>query len=119
MKIFTYFNTTFAVRGAGHNSNPRFGSVGSNGVLLDMSSMRGIELSSDKSTVKVMPGHSWIDVYTEMSKNGLGVIGTKEPGPGVIGSMLGGGDPFFPGLYGMAVDNVVDFEVRHPRVHLG
>lgn len=49
-----------------------------------------MEISSDHHTVSVGPGSRWIDVYDYLDPFGLSAVGTKEPGPGVGGSILGG-----------------------------
>lgn len=111
LKVVTLNNVSFAVRGVGHNANAGFGSVGSNGILIDLSQMRAVTLSKNQRSVDVYPGNRWIDVYDAVSTVGLGAVGTKEPGPGAIGGLIGGGDPFFPSLYGMACDNVLEYEL--------
>ena len=134
LKIIEQYQVPFAVRSGGHNPNAGFGSVNGSGILVDLSSLNELSLNEDKSVISVGPGNQWINVYNFLNASGISVIGTKEPGPGVGGSVLGGntsalyqgpgalrptclgGDPFFPNLYGMICDNVVNFEVRFPTV---
>ena len=90
MKIAVYFAANFAVRSGGHNANSGYGSIDGSGLLIDLTRMTELSISSDHTTVSVGPGNRWIDVYTYLDEYGLSAIGTKEPGPGVGGSILGG-----------------------------
>ena len=134
LKIINQYQVPFAVRSGGHNPNSGFGSVNSSGILIDLAQLNTLSIDSSTSTVSVGPGNQWIDVYNFLDSYNVSAIGTKEPVPGVGGSVLGGtesgariipkwncpspnfdtgGDPFFPNLYGMICDNVKNFEVHH------
>ena len=39
--------------------------------------MNKLELSSDKKIASFQPGHTWFDVYTELGKENLAVIGGR------------------------------------------
>ena len=90
LKIIDQYQVPFAIRSGGHNPNAGFGSVNGSGILVDLSSLNKLSLNEDKSVISVGPGNQWINVYNFLDASGISVIGTKEPGPGVGGSVLGG-----------------------------
>ncbi|KAE8449146.1 hypothetical protein EG329_008530 [Mollisiaceae sp. DMI_Dod_QoI] len=97
----------FAVRSGGHNSNPGCSSIGESGILLDLSLLNEINLSEDKETAYVGPGATWDEVYEELEKYELTVVGGRASGVGVGGLITGGGMSHFSNHWGMACDNVV------------
>ena len=90
MKAITCLESKFAVRSGGHNANIGFGSVGADGVVLDLSSLHSIEVSSDKKYASVGPGAKWEAVYTALEAENLTVIGGRVSDVGVGGLVLGG-----------------------------
>ena len=90
LKVVDFLQIPFAVRSGGHNPNSGFGNIDGTGILIDLAYVNQLSLSSSRSTVSVGPGSRWIDVYDFLDPWALSVIGTKEPGPGVGGSVLGG-----------------------------
>ncbi|KAK7959063.1 uncharacterized protein PG986_003917 [Apiospora aurea] len=111
IKALSFFQVKFAVRSGGHSPNPGFSSVGDGGVLLDLSKLNQLTLSEDKSVVSVGPGQRWGEVYSFLDTYGLSVIGGRIPNVGVGGLILGGGLHHFSAKYGLAADNVHNFEV--------
>ncbi|KIX10209.1 uncharacterized protein Z518_01290 [Rhinocladiella mackenziei CBS 650.93] len=101
----------FAVRSGGHNSNPGFASVGDSGVLLDLGSLNQITLSKDKDFVSLGPRAKWDQVYGELEKNKLTVVGGRVVGVGVGGLIIGGGMSHFSNAWGMVCDHVKNMEV--------
>lgn len=66
----------FAVRSGGHTSwagasNIQFG------VVIDLGSLKAVELAADKSTVSVGVGAIWGDVYKALEPHGLSVNGGR------------------------------------------
>lgn len=90
LRIVTFTNVKFAVRSAGHNSNPGFASIGEDGVLLDVKALNQVKLSEDHKVCSVGPGATWEKVYEELEKNELVVVGGRSAGVGVGGLILGG-----------------------------
>ncbi|PQE15274.1 fad linked oxidase protein [Rutstroemia sp. NJR-2017a BVV2] len=110
LKVISFMNTPFAIRGRGHNPNSGFGSIDSTGILIDLSLLVQTDVSADQKSIKVGAGNEWMDVYKALDSLGLSAVGTKEPVPGIVGSILGGGSPFFPSMYGFICDNVKGFQ---------
>ena len=118
------------MRSGGHSPNPGWSSIDDVGVLLDLSRLNQIDVSADKKTVSLGTGGRWGDVYAALDPHGVSVIGGRIPQVGVGGLILGGLTPLkidheeelrrswiggfyhFSGEYGLAVDNVKNFEVR-------
>ncbi|KAF8861918.1 FAD-binding domain-containing protein [Acephala macrosclerotiorum] len=111
LKIVTFMQCQFAVRGAGHNSNPGCSSIGKEGVLLDLSEMNEVVLSDDKEVASVGPGATWDGVYKALEKDEKTVVGGRASGVGVGGLVTGGGMSHFSNCWGMVCDNVKNFEV--------
>ncbi|KAI1319564.1 FAD-binding domain-containing protein [Xylariaceae sp. FL0255] len=112
MKVIETQQAKFAIRAGGHNPNANFASVNELGVLIDLLELDSISFDpSDGNILRVGPGNTWEKVYTFAETRGRGVIGGRHGSVGVSGLLLGGGLTFFPSLYGMAADSVVNFEV--------
>ena len=129
LKIVSFFNTKFSIRSGGHSPNPGWSSINDTGILIDLQRMNRFSISSDNSVVSLGPGLRWGDVYDALDPYGVSVIGGRIPHVGVAGLILGGSDSLkkisyrlliriflggffhFSGEYGLAADNVKNFEV--------
>ncbi|KAI1127655.1 hypothetical protein F5Y10DRAFT_292692 [Nemania abortiva] len=111
MVIITYFGTKFTIRSGGHNPNPGFAGIGGEGVLIDMSRMTNISLSQDGSVASIGPGNRFGAVDEALNTLGKTVHAGRIDWVGVGGYFLGGGLTYFNSLYGIAADNVVNYEV--------
>jgi FAD/FMN-containing dehydrogenase len=98
-----------AVRGGGHNG-PGLALV-DNGMVIDLSGMKGLRVDPEAKTVRVEPGCCWGDVDHATHAFGLatvsGVIGTT----GVPGLTLGGGHGYLTRRYGLTIDNLLSADV--------
>ncbi|TFK57343.1 FAD-binding domain-containing protein [Heliocybe sulcata] len=112
LKILGSTNTTFAVKGGGHASNPTFSST--TGVQISMTRFSGISYNSGAHTVDVGTGLIWDDVYDVLIPQGVNVVGGRVSGIGVAGFTLGGGYSFLGNQYGFTVDTVTGFELVTP-----
>jgi len=98
-----------AVRGGGHNG----GGLGvcDEGLVLDLSMMKGIRVDAAGSTVRVEGGCTWGDVDHATHAFGMatpsGIIGTT----GVGGLTLGGGLGHLTRKCGLTVDNLLEVDV--------
>ncbi|TVY91044.1 Bifunctional solanapyrone synthase, partial [Lachnellula willkommii] len=110
LKIIDFFQVSFAVRSGGHSPNPGWSSI-QNGILISMEKLTAITLSSDKTFASVGPGARWGDVYTALDPEKAVVIGGRLPQVGVAGLVLGGGFFHISGEFGLAADNVKNFEL--------
>ena len=98
-----------AVRGGGHNG----AGLGTcdDGVVIDLSLLKEIEVDSQAGTVRVGGGCTWGEVDAATHAAGLatpsGIISTT----GVGGLTLGGGLGHLTRKYGLAIDNLVAAEL--------
>lgn len=98
-----------AVRGGGHNG----GGLGTcdDGVVLDLSGLKGIRIDAEARTVRVEGGCTWGDVDHATHAFGMatpsGIIGTT----GVGGLTLGGGLGHLARKCGLTVDNLLEADV--------
>lgn len=76
-----------------------------------MNKMLDIQVASDNKTVDVGPGARWVDVYSALAPYDLYCIGGRLKTIGVAGLELIGGFHYFNNKYGMAMDNVVSYDV--------
>ena len=98
-----------AVRGGGHNG----GGLGicDDGLVIDLSGLRGVRVDQKARTARVGGGCTWGDVDHVTHAFGLacpsGIISTT----GVGGLTLGGGIGHLTRKYGLSIDNVLEADV--------
>ncbi|KAI1776756.1 FAD-binding domain-containing protein [Hypoxylon cercidicola] len=110
VKIIKYFGVEFALRSGGHSPNPGWSST-ERGILVDLQKINRVTLSDDKKVASVGPGARWGEVSSILNAEGTSVIGGRIPVVGVGGLILGGGFFHFSGEFGLAADNVKNFEI--------
>jgi FAD/FMN-containing dehydrogenase len=98
-----------AVRAGGH-SIAGYG-VCDDGLMLDLSAMRGVWVDPDARVVRVQGGATWGDVDRETQVFGLAVPGGIVSTTGVAGLTLGGGIGWLHSAYGLACDNLRAVEI--------
>lgn len=79
--------------------------------MLALNSLNTTKVASDNSTIEVGPGNRWVDVYEALSPVGRYCIGGRLKTIGVAGLELIGGFHYLINKYGMAMDNVVSYDV--------
>lgn len=79
--------------------------------MLALNGLNELKISDDNSTIEVGPGNRWVDVYTALAPRGLYAIGGRLKTIGVAGLELIGGFHYFNNKYGMAMDNVISYDV--------
>ncbi|KAF0330747.1 FAD binding domain protein [Colletotrichum asianum] len=104
----------FAVKGGGHSTNvDASNSVG--GVTIDLNRMDHIELADDRSWANLGPGLVLGEAYTVLEQHELSSIAGRVADVGVPGYTLGGGISNLSPQYGLAVDNVYEYQVVLPN----
>ncbi len=93
-----------AIRGGGHNG-PGLGSV-DDGLVIDLSMMKGVRVDPDGRTVRVGPGCTSGDVDHATHAFGLAVPFGIVSTTGVSGLTLGGGSGYLTRKYGLTIDNL-------------
>lgn len=98
-----------AVRGGGHNG-AGLGMV-DDGLVLDLSPMRGIRVDEERGTVRVQGGCTWGDVDHATHAFGAAVPNGIVSTTGVGGLTLGGGTGYLSRKYGLTIDNLVSADL--------
>ncbi|HEX2259634.1 MAG TPA: FAD-binding protein [Actinomycetota bacterium] len=102
-------NLVMAVRGGGH-SIAGLSSI-DDGMLLDLSPMRGVIVDLKAHVAHVQGGALWGDVDRETQAFGLATPGGVVSDTGVGGLTLGGGYGWIRRKHGLSCDNVVEAKV--------
>jgi len=98
-----------AVRGGGHNVAGT--AVVDDGLVIDLSAMRGVRIEAAGRTVHVQGGATWADVDGVTAPLGLATPGGVVSETGVAGLALSGGVSHQRRRDGMTVDNLVSAQV--------
>ncbi|TMI88949.1 MAG: FAD-binding oxidoreductase [Bacteroidetes bacterium] len=98
-----------AVRGAGHNVAGT--AVCDEGIVIDLSGMKGIRINPTQHTVRVEPGVTWGELSHDLQFFGLAATGGYVSTTGVSGLTLGGGLGWLLRKHGMALDNLLSIDI--------
>lgn len=98
-----------AIRGGGHSA-PGLG-LCDGGMVIDLSPMKGIDITPEDRTARVEPGCRWGEVDTATNAFGLAAVNGVIANTGVAGLTLGGGHGYLSRKYGLTIDNLLEAEV--------
>lgn len=119
----TYFNIRVVIKNTGHDYNGK--STGAGAISLWTHNLKRIEIIDYKSVnytgkaIKVGAGVQVEEAYTAASVRGLTVVGGECPTVGYAGGYTqGGGHSAFSSMYGLAADQVLEWEVVDGRGRL-
>ena len=98
-----------SVRGGAH-SVPGFG-TNDDGVVIDLSRMRGVRVDPAASTARAEGGATWGDFNAATYPFGLATTGGIISSTGVGGLTLGGGIGYLTRAYGLSLDNLISADV--------
>ena len=97
-----------SVRGTGHNAT---GISLCDGLVIDLSAMKGIHTDPTAQTARVEPGVTWAELNHELQAFGLAGTGGYVGTTGVGGLTLGGGLGWMVRKHGCAMDNLLSADV--------
>lgn len=98
-----------AVRGGGHNVAGR--AVCEDGLMIDLSPMKGIWVDPKSSRVRSQAGVCWAEFNRATQLHGLATTGGAVGSTGIAGLTLGGGFGYLMGKHGYTIDNLVSVEL--------
>jgi FAD/FMN-containing dehydrogenase len=90
LRILASTHTPFAVKGGGAATNLGFSST--NGVLISMMRFNQINVNSADGTVELGAGLTSDQVYQALEPRNITVMAAGEPGVGIAGMTLAGGE---------------------------
>jgi hypothetical protein len=98
-----------AVRGGGHNG----GGLGlcDDGLVIDLSGIKFVEVDANEKTVRVGGGNLWAEVDAVTHQFGLAVPAGIISTTGVGGLTLGGGIGYLARKHGLTIDNLLEAEM--------
>jgi hypothetical protein len=100
---------SIAVRGGGHSFPGH--SVNDNGMMIDLSPMKRVEVDAQRATVRAQPGVLWGELDGATHTHGLAVTGGQISHTGIAGLTLGGGIGWLMRKYGLTCDNLLAAEM--------
>jgi FAD/FMN-containing dehydrogenase len=102
-----------AVRGGGHN--PAGHCVLNDGLVIDLSAMRRVEVDAERQIARAEGGATWLDFDLATQAFGLVTPGGVVGSTGVTGLTLGGGIGHLTAQHGLTCDNLVGAELVTPN----
>ena len=104
VKLARNANLEIAVRGGGHNVAGR--ATIDDGVMIDLSPMKGIHVDAVARTARAEGGVLWREFNRETELHGLATTGGVVATTGIAGLTLGGGLGWLMTKHGLALDNL-------------
>jgi FAD/FMN-containing dehydrogenase len=98
-----------SIRSGGHNG-PGL-ALADDGLVIDLSPMKGLRVDPDRRTVRVEPGCTWGDVDHATHAFGMATVSGVISTTGVGGLTLGGGHGYLTRKCGLTIDNLMSADV--------
>ncbi len=98
-----------AVRGGGHNAAGN--AVCDDGVVIDLSRMKGMRIDPAQRTARAEAGLTWGEFDHETQAFGLALTGGIQSTTGIAGFTLGGGFGYLARKHGLTCDNLLSADV--------
>ena len=98
-----------AVRGGGHSA-PGYATC-DDGIVIDLSSMKAIEVDPDARTACAEAGLTWGEFDAATQEHGLAVTGGRFSTTGIAGLTLGSGSGWLERKCGLTADNLLSAEI--------
>ena len=100
---------TIAVRSGGHSAAGH--SSVDDGLMIDLSQMKGIDIDPETKTCRAQPGLTWGEFDGATQVHGLAVTGGRFSTTGIAGLLLGSGSGWLERKCGLTGDNLLSAEV--------
>ena len=102
-------NLVVAIRGGGHNGAGL--GLCNDGLVIDLSGIKYVNIDAAANTVKVGGGNIWNEVDQATHEFGLAVPSGMISTTGVGGLTLGGGVGYLTRKYGLTIDNLLEADM--------
>jgi FAD/FMN-containing dehydrogenase len=102
-------NLLLSIKAGGHNVAGN--AVNDDGLVIDLSQMRGIHVDPSTQTVRAQGGATWGDTDRETQLFGLAVPGGVVSTTGVAGLTLHGGVGHLRRKHGLSIDNLLSVDI--------
>ncbi len=109
VKLARANNLPISIKAGGHNVAGH--AVCDEGVMIDLSLMRGVTVDVDRSIAWVEGGALWRDVDAASQEHGLATPGGLISDTGVAGLTLSGGIGWLRAKHGLSIDNLIAADV--------
>jgi hypothetical protein len=110
VKVLADADGLVALRSGGHTQWAGANDI-DQGVTIDLGRMTDVTYDAHSKLAGLQPGSRWGDVYQKLLNHSVCVTGGRDGNVGIGGFLTGGGNSYYAGLYGLACDNVANFEV--------
>lgn len=102
-------NLLLSIKGGGHNVAGN--AVNDDGLVIDLSQMRGVHVDPSTGTVRAQGGATWGDCDRETQLFGLAVPGGVVSTTGIAGLTLHGGVGHLRRKHGLSIDNLLSVDI--------
>jgi FAD/FMN-containing dehydrogenase len=109
VKFARTYDLLASVRGGGHNVSGN--SLCDDGIVIDLSQMRGIRVDPKSETARAQPGATLGELDRETQVFGLAAPAGIVTTTGIAGLTLGGGFGWISRKYGLTCDNLLSVDV--------
>jgi FAD/FMN-containing dehydrogenase len=109
VKLAVWQDLPIAIRAGGHNVAGH--AVGEGGVMIDLTSMRRVEVDATRHVASIQGGALWKDVDAATQAHGLATPGGLISDTGVAGLTLSGGIGWLRAQHGLSIDNLIAADV--------
>lgn len=109
VKVAREYQPPVSIRGGGHQIAGS--AVCDDGMVIDLSAMKGIHVDPTNRTVRAGGGVTWAELDRETQMFGLATNGGEVSTTGIGGFTLGGGMGLLMRAYGLTCDNLRSIEI--------
>lgn len=109
LRIAARADLPVSIRGGAHNVAGH--AVCDDGIMIDLSQMRDVQVDTDNQRAHVAGGATWRDVDRATQAQGLVTPGGLISDTGVAGLTLSGGIGWLRSRYGLCIDNLRSIEI--------